>query len=190
MTRVSLLPQHFLPTSKMIPGWLQEEIFGPVLIAQKFHTEEEAIEIANGTKYGLAAAVWTSDVNRAIRVAKAMEAGTVWVNSYRKTYHQAEFGGYKESGAGRTTGIEGMLECTQLKHINFDLVACHRQTSAPEDLWKLRRSSQPLGPGIAVAEEAAKVYNHAVTGGVHPEASKRCWFPDGQKIGTSVGESA
>ncbi|MDR3553649.1 MAG: aldehyde dehydrogenase family protein [Syntrophobacteraceae bacterium] len=102
---------------------VQEEIFGPVLIAQKFHTEEEAIEIANGTRYGLAAAVWTLDVNRAIRVAKAMQAGTVWVNSYRKTYCQAEFGGYKESGAGRTTGIEGMLECTQLKHINFDLAA-------------------------------------------------------------------
>jgi betaine-aldehyde dehydrogenase len=100
---------------------VQEEIFGPVLVVQKFHTEAEAIELANGTKFGLASAVWTKDVNRAIRVAKAMEAGTVWINTYFKIYNQTEFGGYKASGIGRARGVDGLLEFTQLKHINFDI---------------------------------------------------------------------
>ena len=99
---------------------VQEEIFGPVLVVQKFRTEAEAIELANGTKYGLASALWTRDVNRAIRVAKAMEAGTVWVNTYFKIYNQTEFGGYKASGIGRARGVDGVREFTQLKHINFD----------------------------------------------------------------------
>ena len=100
---------------------VQEEIFGPVLVVQKFHSEAEAIELANGTKFGLASAVWTKDVNRAIRVARAMEAGTVWINTYFKIYNQTEFGGYKASGIGRARGIDGVLEFTQTKHINFDI---------------------------------------------------------------------
>lgn len=100
---------------------VQEEIFGPVLVVQKFHTEEEAIKIANGTRYGLAAAVWTTDVNRAVRVAREIKAGTVWINTYNKFYTEAEFGGYKASGIGRTHGVEALLECTEIKHINFDI---------------------------------------------------------------------
>ncbi|WHH59265.1 aldehyde dehydrogenase family protein [Petroclostridium sp. X23] len=100
---------------------VQEEIFGPVLVVQKFHTEEEAIKIANGTKFGLAGAVWTKDVNRAVRVAREIKAGTVWVNTYNKFYTEAEFGGYKASGIGRTHGEEALLECTEIKHINFDI---------------------------------------------------------------------
>ncbi len=100
---------------------VQEEIFGPVLVIQKFHTEAEAVEIANGTQYGLAAAIWTKDVNRAIRAAREIEAGTIWVNAYFKLYNQTEFGGYKASGIGRTRGIDGLLEFTETKHINFDV---------------------------------------------------------------------
>ncbi len=90
-------------------------------MVQKFHSEAEAVEIANGTQFGLAAAVWTKDVNRAIRVAQAVEAGTIWVNAYFKLYNQTEFGGYKASGIGRTRGIDGLLEFTETKHINFDI---------------------------------------------------------------------
>lgn len=100
---------------------VQEEIFGPVLVVQKFGNEAEAVEIANGTRFGLAAAIWTRDVNRAIRVAKGIRAGTVWVNTYFKLYNQTEFGGYKASGIGRTRGIDGLLEFTETKHINFDI---------------------------------------------------------------------
>lgn len=100
---------------------VQEEIFGPVLVIQKFHSEAEAVELANGTQFGLAAAVWTKDVNRAIRVGREIEAGTIWVNAYFKLYNQTEFGGYKASGIGRTRGIDGFMEFTEIKHINFDL---------------------------------------------------------------------
>ena len=100
---------------------VQEEIFGPVLVIQKFHTEAEAVEIANGTPFGLAAAVWTSDINRAMRAAQAIQAGTVWVNAYFKLYNQTEFGGCKASGIGRTRGIDGINEFTEMKHINFDI---------------------------------------------------------------------
>ncbi|MBX9958401.1 aldehyde dehydrogenase [Peribacillus simplex] len=99
----------------------QEEIFGPVLAMQVFRDEKEAISLANGTIFGLAAGVWTKDVNRAVRIAKKVEAGTVWINTYNKNYPQAEFGGYKESGIGRTRGIEGLMEYTETKHINIEI---------------------------------------------------------------------
>ncbi|WP_134704713.1 aldehyde dehydrogenase [Ammoniphilus sp. YIM 78166] len=98
----------------------QDEIFGPVLAIQVFKDEEEAIALANGTIFGLAAGVWTQDVSRAMRVAKKVQAGTVWINSYNKNYPQTEFGGYKESGLGRTRGIEGLMEYTETKHINIE----------------------------------------------------------------------
>jgi len=100
---------------------VQEEIFGPVLVIQKFHTEAEAIRIANNSKYGLAGAVWTKDVNRAVRVAREIKAGTVWVNTYNRFYTETEFGGFKASGIGRAHGIDSLYEFTELKHINFDI---------------------------------------------------------------------
>ena len=100
---------------------VQEEIFGPVLTVHKFHSEAEAIELANDTKFGLAGAVWTNNLDRAIRVSREIKAGTVWVNTYMKTFQQAEFGGYKASGLGRARGIDGFNEFTEIKHINFDL---------------------------------------------------------------------
>jgi len=100
---------------------VQEEIFGPVLVVQKFSTEEQAVRLANGTRFGLAGAVWTKDVNRAVRVAREIEAGTVWINTFNKFYTEVEFGGYKSSGIGRAHGEEAMLECTEIKHINFDI---------------------------------------------------------------------
>ncbi|WP_158738073.1 aldehyde dehydrogenase [Alteribacillus sp. YIM 98480] len=99
----------------------QEEIFGPVLVVQTFKDEAEAIELANGTIFGLAAGVWTKNINKAVRVSKKIDAGTVWINTYNKNYPQTEFGGYKESGLGRTRGIEGLLEYTETKHINVEI---------------------------------------------------------------------
>jgi betaine-aldehyde dehydrogenase len=100
---------------------VQEEIFGPVLVVQKFKNEAEAISVANDSPYGLVAAVWTKDVQRALRMARAIEAGTVWINTYFKLYHQTEFGGFKDSGIGRTRGIDGIYEFTETKHVNFDI---------------------------------------------------------------------
>jgi len=81
----------------------QEEIFGPVLSVIKFKEESEVIRMANDTEYGLAGAVWTKDINRALRVARAVEAGRVWVNNYNNLPAHAPFGGYKKSGIGRET---------------------------------------------------------------------------------------
>lgn len=98
----------------------QEEIFGPVLSVIKFLTEEEAIKIANDTKFGLAAMVWTKDKEKAKRVSSALRCGTVWVNTFGGFYNEAPFGGYKQSGFGRELGVEGLLEYTQAKHVCQD----------------------------------------------------------------------
>jgi betaine-aldehyde dehydrogenase len=104
------------PTSSLI----REEIFGPVLTVQSFADEQEAIALANATEYGLAAGVWTQNLDRAWRVGRAIQAGTIWVNTYHHFYDEAEVGGYKRSGIGRHQGLEGLHEFTETKHLNFD----------------------------------------------------------------------
>ena len=99
----------------------REEIFGPVLATPTFKDEGEAIAVGNSTIYGLAAAVWTRDVKKAIRTAKALKAGTVWVNAYNYYDPGLPFGGYKESGFGRERGHYALEEYTQLKSVWVDL---------------------------------------------------------------------
>ena len=99
----------------------QEEIFGPVVCILRFREEEEAIGIANGTRYGLAATVWTRNVAQALRVARAVRAGVVSVNSVPVTYLEAPFGGMKRSGLGRELGLEGLLEYTETKTVAIGL---------------------------------------------------------------------
>jgi (Z)-2-((N-methylformamido)methylene)-5-hydroxybutyrolactone dehydrogenase len=98
-----------------------EEVFGPVLAVLPFDTEEEALALANGTRYGLAGAVWTKDVHRAHRVAHALKAGTVWINAYRVVGPDVPFGGYGLSGIGRENGIEAVHEYTQTKSVWVEL---------------------------------------------------------------------
>jgi aldehyde dehydrogenase (NAD+) len=100
---------------------VQEEIFGPVCTISKFKTEEEAIEKSNGSNYGLASAVHTTNLNTALRVANSIRAGTVWVNSYNMIHHQAPFGGYKESGMGRELGEAALANYTQTKTVSIRL---------------------------------------------------------------------
>jgi acyl-CoA reductase-like NAD-dependent aldehyde dehydrogenase len=95
----------------------QEEVFGPVLSILRFKEEAEAIRIANDVRFGLAAAVWTSDIARALRMSEKLEAGTVWVNTYRAVSYMAPFGGYKDSGLGRENGIDAIREYLQVKTV-------------------------------------------------------------------------
>ncbi len=99
----------------------QEEIFGPVACVIKFKDEDEVIKMANDSKYGLGGAVWTRDINRAIRVARAIETGRMWVNTYNSIPAGAPFGGYKESGIGRETHKVILEHYTQMKNIMINL---------------------------------------------------------------------
>jgi (Z)-2-((N-methylformamido)methylene)-5-hydroxybutyrolactone dehydrogenase len=98
-----------------------EEVFGPVLSVIPFDTEEEALALANDTRYGLAGAVWTKDIHRGHRVAHAMRTGTVWINAYRVVGPDVPFGGYGLSGLGRENGIEAVHEYTVTKAIWVEL---------------------------------------------------------------------
>ncbi|WP_202080368.1 betaine-aldehyde dehydrogenase [Caldalkalibacillus salinus] len=106
---------------------IQEEIFGPVITVETFKTEDEAIELANDSNYGLAGAVWTNDMYKANRVTRALRMGTTWVNDFHPYFPQAPWGGYKQSGIGRELGHIGLEEYQETKHIfqNLDPQPVH-----------------------------------------------------------------
>lgn len=99
----------------------REEVFGPFVVISSFATEEEAVQRANDTTYGLGSAVFTRDLTRAHRVARAIEAGMVWVNSSQDASVQVPFGGVKQSGIGRELGEAGLAAYTNLKAVHVNL---------------------------------------------------------------------
>lgn len=104
----------------------QTEVFGPVLAVIPFDTDEEAIMIANSTKFGLAGGVWTTSLRRAHQMAVQINSGQIWVNTYRNSSATAPFGGFGHSGYGKERGTEALLEYTRLKNVMMDLSNARR----------------------------------------------------------------
>jgi betaine-aldehyde dehydrogenase len=100
---------------------IQQEVFGPVLTVEAFDDEQQAIERANGTIYGLAGGIFTTDLVKAERLAAALRLGTVWINDFHPYFPQAPWGGYKRSGIGRELGRHGLEEYTETKHVATNL---------------------------------------------------------------------
>ena len=99
----------------------QEEIFGPIAVLIPFRGEEELVGLANDSDFGLAAGIWTGDAARAWRVARALQAGTVWINTYRHLSISTPFGGFKQSGLGREKGLQGMRAYMSAKGVYWGL---------------------------------------------------------------------
>ncbi|MCF1593022.1 aldehyde dehydrogenase family protein [Streptomyces muensis] len=115
-----LLPTIFADCDRSM-RIVQEEVFGPVVTVERFRSEDEAVELANDTRYGLAGGVWTSDAGRAQRVAQRLRHGTVWINDFHPYVPQAEWGGFGRSGVGRELGPTGLREYQEAKHIYQNL---------------------------------------------------------------------
>lgn len=141
-------PPTLLSSAEPAMRIVQEEIFGPVLVAMTFRTPTEAVELANNTRYGLAASVWTENVNLALDIAPKIKAGIVWVNSTNLFDAAAGFGGYRESGYGREGGREGMYE--YLKPSYLKTLAAAKSS---------RAKMAPLGiTGLSSIDRTRKLY--------------------------------
>jgi len=101
----------------------KEEIFGPVVCISKFSSPQEAVKLANSSDFGLAACIWTRNSSAALDLAKRINAGTIWINTYGMFYNEAPYGGFKQSGFGKELGREGFLEYTRLKNVIVDKTA-------------------------------------------------------------------
>ena len=96
---------------------VQEEVFGPVITVQRFDDEEIALQWANGVRYGLAASVWTANHGRAMRMARRLDFGCVWINTHIPLVSEMPHGGFKNSGYGKDLSIYGLEDYTRLKHV-------------------------------------------------------------------------
>ena len=127
----------------------QVEIFGPVLVAMTFRTPAEAVQLANNTRYGLAASIWSENINVALDIAPKIKAGVVWVNCTNQFDASAGFGGYRESGFGREGGREGMFEYLKRKH-----AAKSEKAAKPE----IVRAISEAAPALSPIDRTAKLF--------------------------------
>lgn len=149
---------------------MQEEIFGPVLVSTTFRTPEEAVAVANNTRYGLAASVWTENVNLALDVAPKLRAGVVWVNATNLFDAAAGFGGVRESGFGREGGWEGLL--------------AYLKPGVPgKPLRRVVAVAEPAAPGVPALDRTAKMYVGGKQARPDGGYSRAVWGPKGALLG-------
>ncbi|HEX9942243.1 MAG TPA: aldehyde dehydrogenase family protein [Thermoanaerobaculia bacterium] len=169
----------------------QVEIFGPVLVAMTFRTPEEAIELANNTRYGLAASVWTENVNLALDLAAKIKAGTVWINSTNLFDAASGFGGYRESGFGREGGKEGLWEYVQprwqaeAKKAKGDAKPQRDKKDGKDEREDWEEDAAPAG--LPLIDRTAKMYIGGKQARPDAEYARKVLSPSGRLIG-EVGE--
>ena len=161
----------------------QVEIFGPVLVAMTFRTPEEAIELANNTRFGLAASVWTENINLALEIAVKIKAGTVWINSTNLFDAAAGFGGYRESGFGREGGKEGLWEYVRP---GWEAeVKAVKDSKGTKDVKE--KKDEKDGRGLPPVDRTAKLYIGGKQARPDGELSRKIVSPAGRLVG-EVGE--
>ncbi|KKB13157.1 aldehyde dehydrogenase [Devosia geojensis] len=160
---------------------VEEEIFGPVLVAMSFRTPEEAVALANNTRYGLAATIWSENINLALDIAPRIKAGVVWINGTNNFDAAVGFGGYKESGFGREGGREGMA--VYLKPSWEKTLAAASSSAAPAKAGA--QKSNPLDSDVL--DQTAKMYIGGKQARPDSGYSRGVFAPDGKLIG-EVGE--
>jgi aldehyde dehydrogenase (NAD+) len=149
---------------------MQEEIFGPVLVAMTFRTPSEAVELANNSRYGLAASIWTENVNLALDIAPRVKAGVVWVNGSNMFDAAAGFGGVRESGFGREGGWEGLL-------------AYLRPKAASKPLKTISAVTNPANAEVSGLDRTAKLYVGGKQARPDGGYSQAVWSPKGKLLG-------
>ena len=167
------------PTSSRPRRRARVEIFGPVLVAMTFRTPDEAVALANNTRYGLAASIWSENINRALEVAARIKAGVVWINSTNLFDAAAGFGGYRESGFGREGGREGMCEY---------LDAAKRRSGKPDAEGRgaaaPRRAAAPAGDARAGIDRTRQALHRRQAGAARiPATAMRCSTATGHEVG-------
>jgi len=136
----------------------QTEIFGPVLVSMSFRTPAEAVALANNTSYGLAASVWSDNLNLALDIARQIKAGTVWVNCTNQFDAASGFGGYRESGYGREGGKEGLWEYLKLRDNGAEPAALAESPASPADLVGGSRVAERGRSALPVIDRTPKMY--------------------------------
>lgn len=120
LARGAFIQPSLVEVEDLASDFIQNELFGPLLVIERFRSEEEAVNRANATRFGLAASVWSADAKKSRRVAARLRSGTVWSNSHNRLFAEAETGGFGDSGYGRLHGVEGLNDFLQTKHFYFE----------------------------------------------------------------------
>jgi betaine-aldehyde dehydrogenase len=120
LAKGAFIEPSLIEVQDLASDFIQKELFGPLLVLERFSSEDEAVQRANATRYGLAASVWSTDAKKVRRIAAQLRTGTVWANSHNRLFAEAETGGYRDSGYGRLHGAEGLNDFLQTKHFYFE----------------------------------------------------------------------